>query len=76
MPWALVSTDDFVDFTDHGVVLPSGGPDAADFDCYTGCVIEVDGQFHLFYTGHNPARRTAEGTELAGDLSRHQRPAT
>ena len=25
MPWALVSTDDFVSYTDHGVVLPSGG---------------------------------------------------
>ena len=25
MPWALASTDDFVNYTDHGVVLPSGG---------------------------------------------------
>jgi beta-fructofuranosidase len=61
MPWALASTDDFVSYTDHGVVLPSGGTDAADYDCYTGCVIDDGNQLHLFYTGHNPARRTPAG---------------
>ena len=61
MPWALASTDDFVNYTDHGVVLPSGGADAADYDCYTGCVIDDGDQLHLFYTGHNPSRRTAAG---------------
>ena len=61
MPWALVSTDDFVSYTDHGVVLPSGGPQAEDFDCYTGCVIDDGDQFHLYYTGHNPARTTPDG---------------
>lgn len=62
MPWAAVSTHDFVHFQDHGVILPSGGPDAADFDCYTGSVITGDdGVRHLFYTGHNPDRRTADG---------------
>lgn len=55
MPWAVVTTTDFVTFTDKGVVLPSGGPDASDFDCYTGSVIRDDaGTLHLFYTGHNP----------------------
>ena len=61
MPWALAWTDDFVNYTDHGVVLPSGGPDAADYNCYTGCVIDDGDQMHLFYTGHNPARRTTAG---------------
>ena len=61
MPWALASTEDFVNYTDHGVVLPSGGADAADYDCYTGCVIDDGDQLHLFYTGHNPARRTTAG---------------
>ncbi len=61
MPWALVSTDDFVSYTDHGVVLPSGGTEAADFDCYTGSVVDDGDRLHLFYTGHNPARRTAAG---------------
>jgi beta-fructofuranosidase len=61
MPWALTSTDDFVNYTDHGVVLPSGGTDAADYNCYTGCVIDDGHQLHLFYTGHNPACRTTAG---------------
>ena len=61
MPWALASTEDFVNYTDHGVVLPSGGADAADYDCYTGCVIDDGDQLHLFYTGHNPIRRTPAG---------------
>lgn len=55
MPWAAVTTTDFVDFEDRGIVLPSGGPEATDFDCYTGSVIrDDDGVFHLYYTGHNP----------------------
>lgn len=60
MPWGAVSTTDFVTFEDHGVVLPSGGPDASDFDCYTGSIVRDDaGTLHLFSTGHNP-RITAE----------------
>ncbi|MEI8411029.1 MULTISPECIES: glycoside hydrolase family 32 protein [unclassified Kribbella] len=62
MPWALVSTTDFVHFTDHGVVLPGGDRDAVDFDCYTGSVIADGDQLHLFYTGHNPRRGTPDGS--------------
>ncbi|MGZ0148191.1 GH32 C-terminal domain-containing protein [Kribbella sp. WER1] len=62
MPWALVSTTDFVNYTDHGVVLPSGGPDAVDFDCYTGSVVADGDRLHLFYTGHNPRRGSADGS--------------
>lgn len=59
MPWAAVTTTDFIDFQDRGVVLASGGPDASDFDCYTGSVIRDDTeQLHLFYTGHNPRIKT------------------
>ncbi|TCK64609.1 glycoside hydrolase family 32 protein [Curtobacterium sp. PhB136] len=59
MPWAAVTTTDFVTFDDKGVVLPSGGPDASDFDCYTGSVVHDDeGTLHLFYTGHNPRIKT------------------
>ncbi len=62
MPWAAVTTTDFAHFLDRGIVLPSGGPDAADFDCYTGSVVADDvGALHLFYTGHNPAVRTPDG---------------
>ncbi len=65
MPWAAVTTTDFVTFEDHGVVLPSGGPGAVDFDCYTGSVVrDSDGLLHLFYTGHNPRIRfTRDGAE-------------
>lgn len=65
MPWAAVTTTDFVEFVDRGVILPSGGPDAADFDCYTGSVVrDSDGLFHLFYTGHNPRIRVSrDGTD-------------
>ena len=72
MPWALASTDDFVSYTDHGVVLPSGGTDAADFDCYTGCVIDDGDQLHLFYTGHNPAPSHPCGRSPGG-LPRNER---
>ncbi|MFF0269482.1 glycoside hydrolase [Kribbella sp. NPDC004536] len=61
MPWALVSTTDFVEYTDHGVVLPTGDRDAVDFDCYTGSVVAEGSRLHLFYTGHNPRRGTADG---------------
>ena len=62
MPWALLSTTDFVEYTDHGVVLPAGDRDAVDFDCYTGSVIADGSQLHLFYTGHNPRRGDADGS--------------
>ncbi len=62
MPWAAVTTRDFATFADRGAVLPSGGPAAEDFDCYTGSVVtDDDGLLHLFYTGHNPRIRTADG---------------
>ncbi|TDD27298.1 glycoside hydrolase [Kribbella turkmenica] len=61
MPWALVSTTDFVHFTDHGVVLQAGDRDAEDFDCYTGSVVTDGSRLHLFYTGHNPRRGDADG---------------
>ncbi|TDN43578.1 beta-fructofuranosidase [Curtobacterium flaccumfaciens] len=65
MPWAVVTTTDFVTFTDKGVVLPSGGPDASDFDCYTGSVVrDEEGTLHLFYTGHNP--RITTGSDGGG----------
>ena len=62
MPWALLSTTDFVQYTDHGVVLPAGGRDDEDFDCYTGSVVADGDRLHLFYTGHNPRRGDADGS--------------
>ncbi len=60
-PWSLVATRDFVRFRDRGVALPSGGPDAADFNAYTGSVVEDGGRLHMFYTGHNPRRLGPDG---------------
>lgn len=62
MPWAAVTTRDFVHFEDRGIVLPSGGRADGDFDCYTGSVLaDDDDRLHLFYTGHNPDIHTDVG---------------
>ncbi|WP_130838296.1 glycoside hydrolase family 32 protein [Lachnoclostridium sp. Marseille-P6806] len=52
--WNLLVTEDGVNITDYGVVLPVGGYNEADYACYTGSVIEDKaGGFHLFYTAQN-----------------------
>jgi beta-fructofuranosidase len=61
VPWFHLVTRDFVTFEDHGEALPRGGDDAQDRSVFTGSVIERDGLFHIFYTGHNP--RNKSGTE-------------
>lgn len=54
-PWYLLETENMVNFEDRGLALPNTG-NRADPDMYafTGSVIEKDGVFHAFYTGHNP----------------------
>lgn len=63
-PWRLLSTRDFVHFTDHGVAIPSGGAEAEDFNAYTGSVVEHSGRHHLFYTAQNPDRLGPDGQPL------------
>ncbi len=53
-PWYHLSTRDFVTFEDHGEALARGTVDVQDLYVFTGSVIERDGLFHIFYTGHNP----------------------
>jgi beta-fructofuranosidase len=61
-PWYQISTDDFVHFAEHGMMLRRGGQDEQDLYVFTGSVIEVQGRaleqagghYHIFYTGHNP----------------------
>ena len=53
-PWFQLATTDFVNFEELGEALPRGSVDEPDLFVYTGCVIEADGMFHIFYTGHNP----------------------
>jgi beta-fructofuranosidase len=53
-PWCHLTTTDFVRFDDHGEILARGRRDEQDLYVFTGSVIEHAGQFHIFYTGHNP----------------------
>lgn len=52
-PWFQLVTRDFVHFDDWGEALPRGPQDAQDLWVFTGSVIEHEGTFHIFYTGHN-----------------------
>jgi len=56
-PWYQISTDDFVHFTEHGEMLARGTKDEQDLYVFTGSVIEGEGRYHIFYTGHNPYLR-------------------
>ena len=55
--WYQVSTDDFVHFTEHGLMLARGTVEEQDLYVFTGSVVEGEGLFHIFYTGHNPHLR-------------------
>ncbi len=56
-PWFLVTTRDFVQFEEHGEVLPRGTSEEQDLYVFTGSVYKSHGQYHIFYTGHNPHLR-------------------
>lgn len=53
-PWGHVVTTDFRSFEELPDAIQPGGPDAQDMWPFTGSVIERDGTFHIFFTGHNP----------------------
>jgi beta-fructofuranosidase len=54
--WHQVSTDNFVQFAELGVMLPRGTPDDQDLSVATGSVIQSGGRYHIFYTGYNSRR--------------------
>ncbi len=56
-PWFHLGTRDFLHFADYGEALPRGTAEEQDLYVFTGSVIEAGGQFHIFYTGHNPHLR-------------------
>jgi len=64
-PWFHLGTRDFVHFIDYGEALPRGREDEQDLYVFTGCAMEKDGLFHIFYTGHNPHFRAAGKPEQA-----------
>jgi beta-fructofuranosidase len=64
-PWCHLVTRDFVNFVDHGECLKRGTIDDQDLYVFTGSVIQGEGRFHIFYTGHNPHLRKAGKSEQA-----------
>lgn len=51
-PWYLISTDDFVHFTEHGEML-ARNPDR-EINVFTGSVVEArGGGYHIFYVGQS-----------------------
>jgi beta-fructofuranosidase len=51
--WAHASSKDLLDWTEQPVALEPGTGEEPDADgVWTGSLIEADGLFHLFYTGH------------------------
>jgi beta-fructofuranosidase len=64
-PWYLVSTEDFVHFSEHGEMVARGSAQEQDLYVFTGSVVEGLGRYHIFYTGHNPHLRKAGKPEEA-----------
>lgn len=63
--WAEIATRNFVEYEYAGVAI--NGPDnenAPDYDIFTGSVIEKDGRFFAFYSGHSKALDKQEGTKF------------
>ena len=65
VPWYLIKTKDFVSFEDCGEVLARGTDEQQDLFVFTGSVIEHEGKYYLFYTGHNPHLREKGKPEQA-----------
>lgn len=58
------STDDFIGYEDHGMMLNYGLMSDPDPALGTGSVVQdKEGTYHLFYTGHNDAGNGGRGKE-------------
>lgn len=64
VPWEHIVSTDLVHWKELPAALVSdGGPNSPDGNfMFTGSVVEKDGVFHAFYTGHNP--NNPEGLEF------------
>lgn len=52
--WDMVSTRDFINFTDYGTVIPHGTNKEQDQFVFSGSICQgKDGRYHAFYTGNN-----------------------
>lgn len=63
--WYQISTEDFIHFIEHGEMLTRGSKEEQDLYVFTGSVIEAQGLYHIFYTGHNPHFRKQGKPEQA-----------
>lgn len=52
-PWYRISTTDFVNFEEHGEVIPRGTKEDQDLYIFTGSALKGKDKYHIFYTGHN-----------------------
>jgi beta-fructofuranosidase len=52
-PWEHVATEDFVSYDEYPQAIARGEDDDQDRWAYTGSVIQHDGRFYIYYTGHN-----------------------
>ena len=53
VPWYQITTSDFCSFDELGEMIPRGRKNEQDYWIFTGSIIEREGQYHIFYTGHN-----------------------
>ncbi len=56
-PWCLLRTSNLVDYRDEGEVLVRGKKEEQDLYVFTGSCIKVNGEYIIYYTGHNPHLR-------------------
>lgn len=61
--WDLSTTEDFVNYTDHGTAIAEGDADDLAQWIYAGSVFEAQGRIHAFYTGYN------KKADQAGEVS-------
>lgn len=56
-PWCLLTTGDLVHYVDNGPTILRGKQSEQDLYVFTGCTVKFNGEYYVFYTGHNPHLR-------------------
>lgn len=51
--WYLITTSDFVHYTEFGEVLPHATKEYQDLNAFTGSIIKQKDTYYLYYTGYN-----------------------
>lgn len=78
-PWWLTQTSDLALYSAPVEAIPVGEPGAPDYWTGSGSVVRAnDGQYHIFYTGHDPEAQPKEVTmhatapALGGPWQKHE----